>query len=117
MAGLRNREVSPLAFQSLRATVAAYLAIDDVWANDAMRTLADPAEGDPMLAAGASGAAALGGLLAVCGDPAMQQVRERLRLGPTADNPKTHRLVGPGWRGPRRAAQPTGGEADSGQRG
>ena len=49
-----------------------------------MRTLADPAEGDPMLAAGASGAAALGGLLAVCGDPAMQQVRARLRLGPTS---------------------------------
>ena len=84
MAGLRNREVSPLAFQSLRSTVAAYLAIDDVWANDAMRTLADPAEGDPMLAAGASGAAALGGLLAVCGDPAMQQVRERLSLGATS---------------------------------
>ena len=84
MAGLRNREVSPLAFHSVRRTVAAYLAIDDVWANDAMRTLADPAAGDPMLAAGASGSAALGGLLAVCGDPAMQPVRERLGLGPTS---------------------------------
>ena len=49
-----------------------------------MRTLADPAAGDPMLAAGASGSAALGGLLAVCGDPAMQPVRERLGLGPTS---------------------------------
>ena len=82
MAGLRNREVSPLAFQSVRSTVSAFLAIEDVWAHDAMRALAHPRDGDPMLAAGASGAAALGGLLAVCGDPSMQQARERLGVGP-----------------------------------
>ena len=84
MAGLRNREVSPLAFQSVRSTVAAFLAIDDVWAHEAMRTLAQPPDGDPVLAAGASGSAALGGLLAVCGDSAMPAVRERLGLGPAS---------------------------------
>ncbi len=82
MAGLRNREVSPLAFNSVLSTVAAYLAIDDRWAHDAMRMLAHPASGDPTVAAGASGAAALGGVLAVCRDPGMAGVRERLGLGP-----------------------------------
>jgi diaminopropionate ammonia-lyase family len=84
MAGLRNREVSPLAFDSIRSTVSAYLAIDDVWAHEAMRTLAHPDAGDPAIAAGASGSAALGGLLAVCGEPSLQPVRDRLRLGPAS---------------------------------
>lgn len=84
MAGLRNREVSPLAFDAVQATVSAYLAIDDEWAHDAMRVLAHPASGEPAVAAGASGAAALGGLLAVCRDPDMTQVRAALGLGPAA---------------------------------
>ena len=82
MAGLRNRDVSPLAFESVRATVAAYLAIDDAWANDAIRRLARPIDGDPAIAAGASGAAALGGLLAATRDPGLEEVRHRLGLGP-----------------------------------
>ena len=84
MAGLRNREVSPLAFASLRSTVSAFLAIDDLWAHDAMWTLANPTGGDPAVAAGASGAAALGGLLAVCGEPRLTAVRQQLGLGPAA---------------------------------
>lgn len=84
MAGLRNREVSPLAFGSVLSTVSAYLAIDDVWAHEAMRTLAHPAEGDPAVAAGASGAAALGGLLAVCRESAMTGVRAALGLNSSA---------------------------------
>lgn len=84
MAGLRNREVSPLAFDAVRNSVSAYLAIDDQWAHDAMRALAHPAPGDPAVAAGASGAAALGGLLAVCRDREMTRVRAALGLGPDA---------------------------------
>ncbi len=84
MAGLRNREVSPLAFEAVQPIVDAYVAIDDAWAHDAMRRFARPAGGDPAIAAGASGSAALGGLLAVCTEPAMAPVRERLRLGPTS---------------------------------
>lgn len=82
MAGLRNREVSPLAFGSVQSTVAAFLAIDDIWANEAVRALALPAGNDPSVAAGSSGAAALGGLMAVCRDPGMQAVRERVNLTP-----------------------------------
>jgi diaminopropionate ammonia-lyase len=80
MAGLRNREVSPLAFGAVQSTVAAFLAIDDVWALESMRALANPAPGEPAVAAGASGAAALGGLLAVCRDPGTQAVRDQLQL-------------------------------------
>lgn len=84
MAGLRNREVSPLAFESVRSTVSAYLAIDDEWAFEAMRLLAMPAGNESAVAAGASGAAALGGLLALSRHPAMPPVRERLGLGPAS---------------------------------
>ena len=80
MAGLRNREVSPLAFESVQSTVSAFLAVDDLWAHEAIRLLARPSEGDPAIAAGASGAAALGGLLAAARDPGMREVRERLGL-------------------------------------
>lgn len=79
MAGLRNREVSPLAFDSVRSTVAAFLAIDDAWTEQSMRHLNAAGIG-----AGASGAAALGGLLAVCQDASMHAVRAALGLAPSA---------------------------------
>ena len=84
MAGLRNREVSPLAFDALLPIVDAYLAIDDHWAHTAMRYLARPLGDDPSIAAGASGAAALGGLVAALGDPALDGVRHQLHLGPSS---------------------------------
>ena len=75
LAGLRNREVSPLAFESLLPNVDAFMAIDDEWAFEAMRAL--NANG---IKAGASGAAALGGLLALCRDRSMQDTRRGLAL-------------------------------------
>jgi diaminopropionate ammonia-lyase len=75
LAGLRNREVSPLAFESLLPNVAAFMAIDDEWAFEAMRALS--ANG---IKAGASGSAALGGLLALCRDRSMQHLRRELGL-------------------------------------
>ena len=80
MAGLRNREVSPLAFESLLPNVDAFLAIGDAWAHDAMRALATPRNGDGRIAAGASGAAALGGVLALCRDETMDRARQQLSL-------------------------------------
>ena len=80
LAGLRNREVSPLAFESLLPNVDAFMAIDDGWAHDAMRVLARPLAGDPAIAAGASGSAALGGLLALCRDASMIDARQRLGI-------------------------------------
>jgi diaminopropionate ammonia-lyase len=80
MAGLRNREVSPLAFESLLPNVDAFMAIGDAWAHDAMRALATPVNGDGTIAAGASGAAALGGLMALCRDETMRRTRQQLAL-------------------------------------
>lgn len=80
MAGLRNREVSPPAFAALLPIVDAFVAIDDVWSDAAMRAFARPLPGDPAIAAGASGAAALGGLLALCQDASLRDVRAALGL-------------------------------------
>jgi diaminopropionate ammonia-lyase family len=75
MAGLRNREVSPTAFAAVLPIVDAFVAIDDVWTEDAMRRL--HAAG---IDAGASGAAALGGLLAMMREPSMRDARADLGL-------------------------------------
>jgi diaminopropionate ammonia-lyase len=88
MGGLRCGEMSPVTFETLSTLVDAYVAIDDHWARRAVRALAQPADGDPAVAAGASGAAALGGLLASVGEPALVALRRALDLGP-----HTHALV------------------------
>lgn len=75
MAGLRNREVSPSAFASLLPNVDAFMAIDDVWTFEAMRALNGAG-----IKAGASGGAALGGLMALCHDEAMRDPRQRLGI-------------------------------------
>ncbi len=80
MAGLRNREVSPPAFMALLPIVDAFMAIDDVWADTAVRALGRPIGSDPVIAAGASGAAALGGLIALCGEPSLGEARRALGL-------------------------------------
>ena len=80
MAGLRNREVSPPAFLSLLPNVDAFMAIDDAWSNEAMRALGRPRGEDPAIAAGSSGAAAVGGLLALCRDRSLSEARARLGL-------------------------------------
>ena len=80
MAGLRNREVSPPAFEALLPNVDAFLAIDDVWSDAAMRALGRPVGADPTITAGASGAAALGGLLALMRDDSLAVARARLGL-------------------------------------
>ena len=80
MAGLRNREVSAPAFTALLPNVDAYVAIDDEWSNQAIRALGRPRAADPAIAAGSSGAAALGGLLALCRDVSLAGARERLGL-------------------------------------
>jgi diaminopropionate ammonia-lyase len=63
MAGLACGEASGLAFPVIQAGTSAALAIDDEKAVRAMRVLADGIAGDPMVVAGASGAAGLAGVL------------------------------------------------------
>lgn len=82
MGGLRCGVMSPSVFPAVQTLVDACVGIEDEHAFEAMRLLARPASPDPPIACGASGAAALGGLLAVLKEPALDDVRDHLRLGP-----------------------------------
>jgi threonine dehydratase len=72
--------MSPAAFDAARLLVDAYVAIEDEWAFEAIRLLADGSRGDPEVRAGASGAASLGGLVATLRDPSLTPVREALQI-------------------------------------
>jgi len=104
MGGLRCGEVSPLAFDAAAPLVDAYIGIDDSWAMDAMRRLARPSGDDRAIRAGASGGAALGGLLATLSDPAAAPLKAALALDESSsvvvivtegvtDPPLWHRVV------------------------
>ena len=76
MAGLRCGEVSPIAWPTLAAAVDAFVSIDDVQCASAMRAVAHPSNGDPVVVAGASGACGLAALLAILQDERLRPVRE-----------------------------------------
>jgi diaminopropionate ammonia-lyase family len=81
MAGLNCGYPSITAFETLRSSVDAFIAIPDEWAERAMRSLATPRGTDPAVVAGESGAAGVAGLMAVMEDPAYAGVREHIGLG------------------------------------
>ena len=76
MAGLRCGEVSPLAWPTIATAVDAFVSIDDKQCSEAMRILAHPLNGDPLVIAGASGACGLASLLAILQDESLRAVRE-----------------------------------------
>lgn len=80
MAGLNCGTPSPVAWPSIRSGFDAFVAIDDHWALEAMRTYYHPQAQDPQIISGESGAATLGALLAICRDERMASCREELRL-------------------------------------
>jgi diaminopropionate ammonia-lyase len=82
MGPLRCGEVSVLAFDAALPTVAGYIAVEDAWAETAMRRLARPLGSDRPIVAGPSGAAALAGLLATLQDVSAQELRRALDIGP-----------------------------------
>jgi diaminopropionate ammonia-lyase len=84
MGGLRCGEMSPDVFPVVDTLVDAFVAIEDDYAFEAMRRLAGPADGDPAVICGPSGAAALGGVIATLRDPALAEVRKGLGLGGSA---------------------------------
>jgi diaminopropionate ammonia-lyase len=65
MAGLSCGEVSELAWEVLREGADAAVAIGDDWALAAVRALASPRDGDPVVVAGETGGAGLAALLAL----------------------------------------------------
>ncbi len=76
MAGLDCGEPSLVAWPLVRDACDLFLAIEDSWAEEAMRAAAR--EG---LVCGESGAAGLAGLMALVRDPALAAARKRLGLG------------------------------------
>jgi diaminopropionate ammonia-lyase len=84
MGGLRCGEMSPSVFPTVASLVDAAVGIEDDFAFRAMRRLAQPTPPDAAVACGPSGAAAMGGLLALLSDPSLAAVRARARLAPTA---------------------------------
>ena len=80
MGGLRCGEMSPAVFPAVRSLVDAYVGIEDEFAFEAMRLLARPVPPDAVVECGPSGAAALGGLLALLVDPTLKSVATQLGL-------------------------------------
>lgn len=77
MACLSAGEPSPLAWSVLNRGADAFMTLGEDLAPEAMRALADGANGDPPIVAGESGAAGFAALTAACADP---KFRSRLGL-------------------------------------
>jgi diaminopropionate ammonia-lyase len=100
MAGLACGEVSELAWEILREGTDAALAIGDDWALEAVRALADPRDGDPVIVAGETGGAGLAAALALRERPDLRtqlglDARSRvLLLGSEGDtDPEIYRRI------------------------
>jgi diaminopropionate ammonia-lyase len=84
MAGLNAGTPSLAAWPLLRAAVDGYLAVDDGYAEAAMRRLHADDGKDPRVVAGESGGAGVAGLLALCGEASLAGARRELGLGAEA---------------------------------
>jgi diaminopropionate ammonia-lyase len=84
MAGLNAGTPSLAAWPLLRAAVDGFLAVDDGYAEAAMRRLHAEDGKDPRVVAGESGAAGVAGLLALRGEASLASARRELGLGPEA---------------------------------
>jgi len=73
MAGLACGEVSELAWQILHGGAAAAIAIEDKYAIEAVRLLANPSAGDAPIVAGETGGSGLAALLAARDDADIRQ--------------------------------------------
>jgi diaminopropionate ammonia-lyase len=83
MAGLNCGTPSLLAWPVIRSWYDAFLAVDDLYAERAIRLLYEGYHGDPPIVSGESGAAGLAGLLAIheesAPDAALADLRQRLQ--------------------------------------
>ncbi|MFC2112606.1 diaminopropionate ammonia-lyase [Bacteroidota bacterium] len=80
MAGLNCGTASLLAYKILNASVDLFLAIPDEYTIKAMQYLYFPFKNDTQIFAGESGAAGLGGLLALTNDKALKKVKAKIGL-------------------------------------
>lgn len=80
MAGLNCGTASLQAWKILNAGADLFLAIPDDYAIKAMQYLYFPFKNDTQIFAGESGAAGLGGLLALAGDDSLEMAKEKIGL-------------------------------------
>jgi threonine dehydratase len=80
MAGLNCGTPSRQAWEILSSGVDLFLAIPDDYAIKAMQSLYFPFKNDAQIYAGESGAAGLGGLLALANDPSLKEAKEKIGL-------------------------------------
>lgn len=80
MAGLNCGTPSYLAYEILKQGVDAFLIISDEYAIDSIKYLNAPLPNDPYIAAGESGAAGLGGLLAIMRNKQLKELRKYLQI-------------------------------------
>jgi len=84
MAGLNCGVPSPLAWPIVRDAYPFFLAVDDTYAEQAMRRYYHPMKDDPQIISGESGSSGLAALLALTTSPTLAEVRGKLPLGKTA---------------------------------
>jgi diaminopropionate ammonia-lyase len=82
MAGLNCGVPSPLAWPFVRDAFRFFLAVGDVYAEQAMRRYFHPLRDDPRIVSGESGSSGLAALLALTTSKQLADVRARLPLGP-----------------------------------
>jgi diaminopropionate ammonia-lyase len=80
MAGLNCGTPSKVALEILKNGTDAFLLISDAYAIDAIKYLNAPLPGDAYIAAGESGAAGLGGLIAMMRDPHLRKLKDFIGL-------------------------------------
>ncbi len=84
MSCLACTDTSPQAWPILRALSKGHFACDDAVTDLGQADLAAAREGDSEVLSGASGALGAGTLVSLCRDPALEDLRGRLGLGPRA---------------------------------
>ncbi|GAB1455076.1 MAG: diaminopropionate ammonia-lyase [Spirochaetia bacterium] len=80
MAGLACGEPSPIAWNILKDTTDAFVAVPDYIAAKGMRIYATPLKGDPFIVSGESGAVTLGALVAIMKEKGAAELRAALKL-------------------------------------
>ncbi len=80
LVGLNCGTPSLLAWEILRNGIDVFLAIPDMYAIKAMQDLYYPFKRDKQIFAGESGAAGLGGLIAITCDPGLQELKKQIGL-------------------------------------
>jgi diaminopropionate ammonia-lyase len=82
MACLNAGQVSLTSWPAIRRGTDLFLALEDRYAEEAMRRLYRPQGDDPPIEAGESGAASVAALIALAEDPRFQPAKAFLGLGP-----------------------------------